>query len=96
MCKNEIIAAYIAATEAEKAAKKQADAMKALIIEAMAGAATLETDLYSVILKETETIRLDIKALYQDFPDIKKDYGKASISRSVVAVARSAAEQKTA
>lgn len=96
MCKNEIIAAYIAATEAEKAAKKQADAMKAMILEFMAGAAAIETDLFSVVVKETETTRLDTKALYKDFPDIKKDYGKPSVSRSVVAVARSAAEQKTA
>lgn len=96
MSKNEIIAAYIAATEAEKAAKKQADAMKALLLDAMAGAAALETDLYSVIVKETESVRLDTKALYHDFPDIKKDYGKTTVSRSVTVAARSAAEQKTA
>lgn len=96
MSKNEIIAAYIAAVDAEKAAKKQADAMKALLLDAMAGAAALETDLYSVIVKETESVRLDTKALYHDFPDIKKDYGKTTISRSVTVAARSAAATKTA
>lgn len=96
MSKNEILAAYIAATEAEKAAKKQAEAMKNLILEFMGSAAALETDLYSVIIKETETVRLDTKALYKDFPDIKKDYGKTSISRSVTIAARSAATTKTA
>ena len=96
MNKNEIIAAYITAVDAEKAAKKQADVMKALLLDAMAGAATLETDLFSVIVKETESVRLDTKSLYHDFPDIKKDYGKTTVSRSVTVVARSAAEQKTA
>lgn len=96
MTKNEIIAAYIAATEAEKAAKKQAEAMKNLILEFMGSAAALETDLYSVIIKETETTRLDTKSLYKDFPDIKKDYGKTSVSRSVTIAARSAATAKTA
>lgn len=96
MTKNEIIAAYIAATEAEKRAKKQAEEMKNLIIEFMGPAATIETDLYSVIIKETETTRLDTKSLYKDFPDIKKDYGKTSVSRSVTIAARSAAATKTA
>ena len=96
MNKNEIIAAYVAATEAEKRAKKQAEEMKNLIIEFMGSAATIETDLYSVIIKETETTRLDTKALYKDFPDIKKDYGKTSVSRSVTVAARSAAATKTA
>lgn len=96
MTKNDIIAAYLAATEAEKAAKKQVEAMKNLILEFMGSAAALETDLYSVIIKETETTRLDTKSLYKDFPDIKKDYGKTSISRSVTIAARSAATTKTA
>lgn len=96
MSKNEIIAAYIAATEAEKAAKKQAETLKAAILEFMGSAPALETDLYSVIVKETETVRLDTKALYKDFPDIKNDYGKTSVSRSVTVAARSAAAQKTA
>ena len=96
MTKNEIIAAYIAATEAEKAAKKQAETLKNLILEFIGSAQTMETDLYSVIIKETETTRLDTKALYKDFPDIKKDYGKTTVSRSVTIAARSAATEKTA
>lgn len=96
MTKNEIIAAYIAATEAEKAAKKQAEAMRALILDFMGSAAALETDLYTVAVKETESLRLDTKALYHDFPDIKRDYGKTTVSRSVVAVPRAAAAGKTA
>jgi len=96
MNKNEIIAAYVAATEAEKAAKKQVETLKAAILEFMGTAVTIETDLYSVIIKETETTRLDTKTLYKDFPDIKKEYGKTSVSRSVTVAARSAAAQKTA
>ena len=96
MTKNEIIAAYIVATEAEKAAKKQASELKEMIIDFMQNASVLETDLYSVIIKETESTRLDTKALYKDFPDIKREYGKSSISRSVVAVPRAASTEKTA
>lgn len=96
MTKNEIIAAYIAASETKKTIEKQLEELKATIIDFMGNSATFETDKYSVILKTTETIRLDTKALYKDFPDIKKDYGKLSVSRSVVAVPRSAAETKSA
>lgn len=96
MSKNEIIAAYIAATEAEKAAKKQAETMRALILDLLGDAASLETDLYTVAVKATESLRLDTKALYHDFPDIKRDYGKTTVSRSVVVAARSVPVQKTA
>jgi len=96
MTKNEIIAAYVAASEAEKAAKKQVENLKAMIMDFMQDKALFETDLYSVLIKETESTRLDTKALYKDFPDIKKDYGKTIVSRSVTIAARSAAELKTA
>lgn len=80
---NEIISAYLRAKEAEREAKKQADAMKDLIMGAMGNNPLLETDVYSVFAKQTESIRLDTKTLYKDFPDIKKDYGKTVTSVSL-------------
>lgn len=80
---NEIISAYLSAKEAEREAKKQADAMKDLIMSAMENNPLLETDLYTVFAKLTESTRLDTKALYKDFPDIKKDYGKTVTSVSL-------------
>lgn len=96
MTKNEILAAFIVAQETRKAAEKQEKALKAMILEFMHDSELLETDLYSVVVKKTEKSTLDTAALYKDFPDIKKDYGKTIVSRSVDVVARSAAEQKTA
>lgn len=80
---NEIISAYLTAKEAEREAKKQADALKDLIMSAMGNNPLFETDLYTVFAKQTESIRLDTKALYKDFPDIKKDYGKTVTSVSL-------------
>ena len=80
---NEIISAYLNAKEAEREAKKQADAMKDLIMSTMGSAPLFETDVYSVFAKQTESTRLDTKTLYKDFPDIKKDYGKTVTSVSL-------------
>ena len=96
MTRNEILSAFIVAQEARKTAEKQEKALKAMILEFMGENELIETDLYSVIIKKTEKHMLDTTALYKDFPDIKKDYGKTTVSRSVDVVARSAAEQKTA
>lgn len=96
MTRNEIIAAYLAAKDAEAAAKKQADAMKKLILDFMGSALVLETDVYHVFIEEKKSVRIDTDSLYKDFPDIKNDYGKVSVSRSVKAVPRSAATEKTA
>lgn len=92
---NEIVSAYIKAKEAEKEAKKTADLMKNLILEKAGNNSLLETDVYTIIIKITESIRLDTKSLYRDFPDIKKDYGSTSTS-CTISVAEKAAELKTA
>jgi len=93
---NEIIASYNAAKEAEKVAKATAEKMKALIIEAAKGAELFTTDLYTVTLKTSESVRLDTKALYKDFPDIKAEYGKVTSSVTVNAMLTAAAAKKTA
>ena len=92
---DEIIRRYNDAKAAEAAAKKEAAALKDLIIEFAKGRKTFDTDLYNVIIKETVTTRLDSAALYKDFPDIKKEYGKESVSVSIAAAPK-ATEKKTA
>lgn len=93
---NEIIAAYNSAKEAENAAKKQAEAMKALIIDFAKGAELFTTDVYTVMIKTTTSERLDTKALYKDFPDIKNTYGKITTSKSITAIENSSSNKKSA
>ena len=93
---NEIISSYLAAKDAETAAKKQADAMKKLLIDHAGSADHFTTDVYTVVIKTTISSRLDTAALYRDFPDVKAAYGKETVSRSVTAVENAAAAQASA
>ena len=93
---NEIITNYNAAKDAEREAKKRAEEMKALIIEHAKGAELFTTDVYTVTIKTTTSERLDTKALYKDFPDIKKTYGKTTTSKSVEALVTANAEKRSA
>ena len=92
---NQIIRDYLQAKETEKQAKKQADNLKRLILDAAKDNPLFETDAYSVFIKKTESTRIDSDALYRDFPDIKQAYGRTSVSCSIV-IADKASEQKTA
>ena len=94
---NEIISAYMQAKQEKTDAEKREKLYKALIIENAAGREFIDTEEYNVILKTTESIRLDTTALYKDFPDIKKDYGKLSASVTIVTTEKkSSAEKKSA
>ena len=93
---NEIIASYNAAKEEERAAKRRADAMKALILEHAKGAELFTTDVYTVVIKTSTSTRLDTAALYKDFPDIKETYGKTSTSKTVEAMLTADATKKPA
>ena len=93
---NDIISAYIESKQAETAAKKQAEMMKKLIVEHAGNSDNFTTDKYTVILKTTTSTRLDTKALYSDFPDIKDTYGKTSTSVSVDAVETAKTGKKSA
>lgn len=93
---NEIIAAYIAAKQQESNAKKQAESMKALLIEHAAGRELFTTDLYTVFVKTTTSSRLDTIALYRDFPDIKDVYRKETTSTTINAIETAAAAKKPA
>ena len=95
---NEKINAYLQEKAKENAAKKAADALKEEIIAAMRDEKTLVTDLYSVILKETKSIRLDNKKLYAEFGEkqVKELYGKETVSRSLDIASREKAEKESA
>ena len=84
---NTIISQYLAAKQAETEARKQAEGLKALILDHAKGADHFTTDDYTVIIKTTASVRLDTAALYRDFPDVKTAYGKATTSTTIAAVA---------
>lgn len=93
---NEIIAAYIEAKQAEKAAAARVKELSPYILEAAAGRELFDTDDYTILIKTTAAVRLDTKSLYADFPDIKKTYGKLTESKSITAVEKATADLKTA
>lgn len=93
---NEIITSYLDAKQAETDAKKRAAAMKNLILQHAGDADNFSTDLYTVIIKTSTSMRLDTTSLYKDFPDIKETYGKTSTSKTVDAVRTADVEKKSA
>ena len=92
---NSIINAYMETMENRKALEKQEENLKKLIYDYMGENTFAETGFYFMTIKETETTRLDTKALYKDFPDMKEVYGKTSISKSLV-VTENQQKKKTA
>lgn len=89
-----IIAAYNAAKAAESAAKKEKERLAAIILESAKGADFFETDTFRVMIDKRKREGLDTKALYRDFPDIKKEYG--TITEYSVITAKEKAEKRTA
>ena len=85
---NNIVSEFVALTEMEKQTKKRIDELKTLIIDHAGDSDSFTTDNYTIVIKQTESIRLYTKALYKDFPDIKNTYGKTSISKSVITAKR--------
>ena len=92
---NNIIRAYMEIVENRKAMEKQEENLKKMIYDFMGKNTFAETDCYFLTVKETATTRLDTKALYKDFPDMKEVYGKTSVSKSLVATGKQQ-EKKTA
>ena len=96
MAINEIVAAYIAAKETEKAAAAEAKKLQALILSAAAGAEYIETDDYHVMIDVRSRTTLDAAALRKDFPDIAEVYGKTSTYPVIAAKAKAAAGKRIA
>ena len=80
---NEIVSLYTLAKEQERKAKQEKENLKALILEYAQNKSIFETEDFTVTIKKTESKRLDTKALYHDFPDIKKEYEKITESISI-------------
>lgn len=80
---NEMIQNYLKAKEEEARAKKEKETLKAQILD-FCKSENFSTDIFTVIVKVTSSVRLDTKALYKDFPDLKNVYGKESTSKELV------------
>ena len=80
---NKMIKEYKTITDNMSAEKKTADMLKKQIMEYAKNNDCFMTDEYTVIIKTTESTRLDTTALYKDFPDIKETYGKTTVSKSL-------------
>ena len=93
---NTIIADYIRAKQEESSAKKAAAAAKEMILQHANGADNFMTDVYTVIIKKTQSVRLDTETLYKDFPDIKREYSKVTESTSLDVVKTAGPAKKTA
>lgn len=93
---NTIITMYLKAKEQESIAKKQAETAKKIILDYAKNNDHFVTDVYTVIVKTSDSIRLDTKTLYNDFPDIKETYGKVTTSQTITAVENTTATEKTA
>ena len=95
---NDAVSVYLAAKDAESAARKRAEAAKKEILAHAGGRDSFTTDAWTVILKRSVSIRLDTKKLYDDFgeADIKRDYGRESVSVTVDAVPAAQATTATA
>ena len=89
---NSIVTLYAAVMAEKAAAEKRASELKKLILAHAGTADHFQTDAYIVTIKETASERLDTKRLYADFPDIKAEYGRTTISRSVNVTEKTAAD----
>ena len=89
---NEIVSLYAMAKEQEKKAKQEKENLKALILEYAKDSDIFETENFTVTIKKTESKRLDTKALYKDFPDIKSVYEKVTESVSIDTFEKAKAE----
>ena len=87
-----------AAEKQARDAKKRADMAADAIIKHAAGRASFETDAYTVALETITRVILDTEKLYHDFKDIKRLdlYGKESTRTQITALARQAANGRTA
>lgn len=83
MTLNEAIETYAREDARAKAAAKAAKAAKEFILSMAGGMDQITTDVWTVYIKTTESLRLDQAALLKDFPDIKETYGKTTLSRSL-------------
>ena len=92
---NTIINLYNSAKEQEREAKKQAEKLKAMILNHASGSELFETENYIVMIQKRISTRIDTETLYKDFPDFKETYGKQTVSEIITTKAKQTV-QKTA
>lgn len=89
---NSIISEYNRIKEDRASLEKQEKALREQIILYASDKNMFETDNYTVIIKSSERVTLDTKALYKDFPEMKDVYGKTATVKTL-AIAEKAAEK---
>jgi len=85
---------YLIEKENEKKAKERKDFLKKSILEYAKDNNFFETLEHNITIEEKTQKRLDTKALYTDFPDIKKEYEKITSYKDITIVFK--AIEKTA
>jgi predicted phage-related endonuclease len=91
---NGIIAEFMEVEPQKKAIEKRYNALRKLILDYAKEADSFETDIYNVIVKKVIAIGLDTERLLADFPDMKDEYGKPSVRKSIIPIEK--AQEKTA
>lgn len=89
---NTIIAEYNRIKEEKTSLEKQEKALREQILLFANEKAMFETDQFTVIIKSSERVTLDTRALYKDFPEMKDVYGKTSTVKTL-AIAEKATEK---
>ena len=87
-----IIAEYNRIKEEKASLEKQEKALREQILLFANEKNMVETDRYTVIIKSSERVTLDTKALYKDFPEMKDVYGKTTTVKTL-AIAEKVAEK---
>ena len=89
---NNIISEYNRIKEEKTSLEKQEKALREQILLFANEKAMFETDQFTVIVKSSERVTLDTKALYKDFPEMKSVYGKTATVKTL-AIAEKATEK---
>jgi predicted phage-related endonuclease len=89
---NTIIAEYNRIKEERASLEKQEKALREQILLFASDKNMFETDQFTVIIKSSERVTLDTKALYKDFPEMKSVYGKTATVKTL-AIAEKATEK---
>jgi len=81
---NEIITEYTREKTIEAEHAKRVKELAKAIMDHAGTADAFSTDDWIVTIQSKPQIRLDTAALYADFPDIKDEYKKVTIAKTIV------------
>lgn len=83
---NEMIENYLKAKETEKAAKKESEYLKDMILLYAGQKNAFNTESYNIIIKTQKRTSIDTERLYKDFPEMKQVYGKTTEFKIITAI----------